>query len=160
MRRVFFTTSLNNWFWIDFFQNHPKTLGTNSYFGWLKRLDVQVPYQDNISMIIGDLYYNDETTNAASGTIADAYSNLGWLGLIFFPFTLVFIVKLLDKVTLGVNITYIIPIIVTVSIYLLNGSIYTAVVTYGYLFGLLLIYYMNKCNMFVGQNVNILKKES
>ena len=53
-------------------------------------------------------------------------------------------VKLMDSMTRGAKLIYLYPIIITASIYLLNGSMFTAFVTYGYFVGLLLIWYQNR----------------
>ena len=145
-RRVFFSTSLSNYFWLDFFSKNPKLLMTNSLLGWVRRLGVKVPYDENVSYIIGRTYYGNAEMTAASGTIAEAYANFGIVGIILFPLILVLAFKLLDRAAQESRLLYLYPIIVTAAIYLLNGSIMTALVTYGYFIGLLLVWYLNRKN--------------
>lgn len=153
-RRVFFTTSINNHYWIDFFNNHPKLFFTNSSLGWIRRF-VDVPYSTNVSSIIGLNYYGSAANNAASGTIATAYANLGWAGLVFYPIIVSIIAKLLDKASViggldnkTCSIVYIYPIIISSAEYLLNGSIYTAVITYGFLVGVIILRYLIRVGVF------------
>lgn len=145
-RRVFFSTSLSNYFWLDFFSENSKMYLTNSVFGWLRRFGVALPYDKNISLIIGSLYYNNDEMTAASGTMANAYGNLGILGVILFPLILVIVAKFLDRVSRNSKIVYLYPIIISTSIYLLNGSMMSTFVTYGYFIGLLLVWYLNRKN--------------
>ena len=142
-RRMYMSTSLNNYYWLEYFSDNPKLYFTNSLLGWLRRFGVQMPYDENFSRVIGRLYYHTETA-ASSGTIADAYSNLGFIGIAVFPVLLVLAFKLLDKVAPECKLIYLYPIIVTTAVYLLNGGIVTALVTYGYFVGLLLIWYIRR----------------
>jgi hypothetical protein len=142
-RRVFFSTSLTNWYYLDFFNNNSKLLLTDSAFGWIKRFGFIGPYNNEpISRLIGRVYYNNIDMNASSGTIADAYANFGWLGILIYPFVLMLIFRLMDKYSQGVESRILIPIIVSMTILLLNGNIFSVMTTYGYIFALmyLLIY--------------------
>lgn len=145
IRRVFFSSSLNNYFWIDFFETHAKTLLTNGPLGWLRRF-IQVPYDRNVASIISEFYYGDPQSNASSGTIANAFSSFGWPGLVINAFFTVFLAELMDvasnRPTGKVPILYFYPLILSASEYLLNGAIMTTAITYGYIPGLLLIVYL------------------
>lgn len=144
VRRVFFSTSLNNWYHILFFtDNEPLYFLHSSIGGLLKSLGFESPYPDSISLIIGQMYYSNET-NASSGTIADAYDNFGLFGVIFLPFFVVFFLKLMDRMSVGLQIRYLLPLIIVTAIYLLNGNIFTVLLTYGYLFALWYIKYQKR----------------
>ena len=151
VRRVFFSTSLTNYYWIDFFETNPKLYFTNSILGWIRRF-VTVPYDVNVANIIATKYYGNPLANASSGTIACAYANLGWIGLIIYPLVTVAVVEFLDKVSengmSNIPILFFYPLIISAAEYLLNGSIFTAVITYGYLAGLLIILYLKYQGMF------------
>lgn len=151
VRRVFFGTSLNNHYWIEFFTDHPKTYFTSGILGWLRNF-IDVPYDVNVSSIIGGLYYGNYESNASSGTIAAAYSNLDWPGLIIFPLFIVFVVKLLDSVVnkpeREISVIYTYPLIMSSCIYLLNGDIFTAFITYGFLFGIIILNYLSYTGVF------------
>ena len=158
LRRIYFGTSLNNYYWIDFFSKNPKLYFTNSVLGWLRRF-IKVPYSDNVSSVIGALYYNNEASNAASGTIAAAYSNLGWYGLVVYPLLVSLMAILLDhvcrKTDKRIPLIYCFPVIISGAEYLLNGSIATAFFTYGYLIGVILLAYLNKSNIFESGNKSL-----
>lgn len=150
-RRVFFSTSLNNYYWIDFFETHNKIFLTNGVLGWLRNF-IQVPYDTNVAMLIGGLYYNDYLSNASSGTIANAYSNFGWIGLPICAFVTVILAELMDvtsrRLSCTVPVIYFIPIIISSSEYLVNGSIFTTAITFGYIPGLILIVYLSHLGVF------------
>jgi hypothetical protein len=146
IRRVFFSTSLSNWYYIDFFSKNSKLYMTHSALGWIQKFGMELPYGRNISSVIGELYFTSADINASSGTIADAYSNFGLIGLVIFPIFIVLVAKILDAVARDVNIIYIFSVIISTSIYLLNGNIFSGMVTYGYLFAVVLIYYMKRAN--------------
>lgn len=150
-RRVFFATSLNNYYWIDFFSNNPKLFFTNSSLGWIRRF-TEVPYDVNVASIIGEVYYGMPTSNASSGTIACAYANLGWLGLPVYALLTVFLIELLDIVSNAslskVPIIYLYPIIISAAEYLVNGHVLTVAITYGYLVGVIIIAYLRNQGVF------------
>jgi oligosaccharide repeat unit polymerase len=140
IRRVFFITSLTNYNYLDFFTDNPKLLLTDSALGWIKRFGFVGPYDNEpISRLIGRIYYNNINMNASSGTIADAYANFGWLGILIYPFLLMLLFRLMDKYSYGIESRILIPIIVSMSILLLNGNIFSVMTTYGYIFALLYI---------------------
>ena len=165
IRRVFFATSLNNHYWIDFFTSHPKMYFTGGILGWVRRF-IEVPYATNVSSIIGEIYYNMPESNASSGTIAYAYANLGWFGLVFYSFLTVVFAELMDIVAVRpgkkVPIPCFYPLIICASEYLVNGAIMTAAITYGYIPGLLLIAYLRHLGAFAEDdeaNVRINRKQ-
>lgn len=142
-RRVFFSTSLSNSYYIDFFHDNPKLYLTDSAFGWIKRFGYISPYDNEpVSRLIGRIYYNNLEMNASSGTIADAYTNLGFLGLIIYPFILIILLKLMDSSSKGLNTRYIIPVYVSMAIYILNGNIFSVLITYGFIFSLFYLYFL------------------
>lgn len=143
IRRVFYSTSLSNWYYIDFFKNNEKLYLIDSALGWTKRFGFSSPHgNESISRIIGRVYYNNLEMNASSGTIADAFSNFGWMGVILYPLLLVFVLKLLDYCSSGVNSSVLIPIYFSMSIYLLNGNIFSVLTTYGFIFALIYVFIM------------------
>lgn len=141
IRRVFFSTSLFNYFWIDFFSNKSKLWFTNSSLGWLRRFGFVLPYSENISEIIGRKYMGYEAA-LASGTIAQMYGNMGWWGIFIYPLLIVLIAKMIDLIGEKCEIKYIYPIIISAMEYLLNGSIYSALVTYGFIIGVIIVFYL------------------
>lgn len=158
IRRVFFSTSLNNYYWIDFFETHDKTFLTNGILGWLRNF-IQVPYDTNIAMLIGGLYYDDPLSNASSGTIANAYSNFGWPGLPICAFITVVLAELMDVTSTRsyrpVPLICFFPIIISSSEYLVNGSIFSTAITYGYIPGLILIRYMSHQGVFCNNDTDV-----
>lgn len=137
-RRVFFSTSLSNYYYLDFFTDNAKISLTDSALGWIKRFGFVGPYDNEpVSRLIGRIYYNNINMNASSGTIADAYANFGWLGILIYPFLLMILFRLMDKYSYGIERRILIPIIVSMSVLLLNGNIFSVMTTYGYIIALL-----------------------
>ncbi|MCH1941117.1 O-antigen polymerase [Holdemania massiliensis] len=152
-KRVFFDQSRNNFFWMDFFEQNPKLYLMQSILAPLRKIGVSVPYDIDVGRLIGSLYYNESQTNAASGTIADAYANFGALGVFIMPFVYSLFFSLVDKLVYKVPIVYIIPLTLTFAEYALNGSIFSTIFTYGCLMGAIIIWLLNKGDYFDNQSL-------
>lgn len=153
IRRVFFATSYNNWGYIEFFRDHELLyLRYNGFMSWLRLFGVEKIYGPNISSFMGSLLYDDAATNAASGTVANAYSNLGIMGLLLFPIVAAFMYRLLDRASANVPLYCVIPVIIGTAEYLLNGDMFSVMATYGYLFALVYLHLASKTGTLPRQN--------
>ncbi|QNU66800.1 hypothetical protein EHE19_018515 [Ruminiclostridium herbifermentans] len=144
VRRVLFTTSYNCWGYIEFFISNEKLYLRNSFMRWLKNYGVKIPYADNFSSFMGDLLYDRPDANVPAGTVADAFGNFGILGLILYPLFMVIMFRLLDKVSTNIPSACVLPVIITSAEYILNGNVFSVMLTYGYWFALIYFYYMTK----------------
>ena len=142
-RKVLFSASLNNYYHVSYFMGHTKMYMTQSILGWIRKFGINIPYTDSISRLIGAIYYNADT-NAPAGTFADAYENFGIIGLALYPLITVIFIKLLDAVSKNIPLVYTVPVIATFAYYLLNGNIFSALWSYGYLIGICYIYLLNR----------------
>lgn len=144
VRRVLFTTSYNNWRYIEFFISNEKQYLRNSFMRWLKNFGVSIPYAENFSSFMGELIYNRPDANVPAGTVADAYGNFGIIGLIIYPIFMIIMFRLLDKVSINIPAACVLPVIITSTEYILNGNVFSVMMTYGFWFALVYFYFMSK----------------
>ena len=77
-------------------------------------------------MMIGRIYYHDGL-NANNGLFSDAYSNMGFIGLLVMPFILLLLIRMLDKFSYGLD--YRLPLVISIQFALafLNTNLMTVV---------------------------------
>lgn len=122
VRRVLFVPGLLDFYYYDFF-----SINEADFFrqGILRRFGFDSPYSQPIAEIIGFNYFHDDT-HANNGLFSDAYANMKFVGVLFFPFILSFIFKLFDWVSTGIHSKYLIlPILVCATSF--NSGFFTSV---------------------------------
>ncbi len=152
MRRVLFTTSYNTWGYVEYFTNNEKLYLRHSFMSWVSSFGIDIPYAENFSSFMGELLYNRPDANVPAGTVGDAYSNLGIFGLILYPLIIVIMFRLLDKVTKNIHFACVLPVIITTVEYMLNGNVFSIMLTYGYLFAVIYFYFLSKTGLFIKPN--------
>lgn len=135
VRRLLLLPAYLQYAYYDFFKSNPKDLFSQSI---LRRLGFSSPYLQKIQNVIGDRYYLGSYAN--NGMFADAYSNLGNLGVIFLPLMIVFALVLLDRMSDRLPMGMCIGIIFVSSYTLLSSSFFAVMLTHGFLFGCIIIY--------------------
>ncbi|MCX7953880.1 MAG: hypothetical protein N3A01_01675 [Bacteroidales bacterium] len=101
---------------------------------------ISYPYTYEPPRLIGKVYFNNNNCNANNGLYGDAFMNLGFCGLIIWPFLISIIFLLIDKIfqnkekKIGI-IAVIMPVFT-----LINSSLLTCLVTHGILVLLLILY--------------------
>lgn len=148
VRRVLFTTSYNTWGYIEYFMSNEKLYLRHSFMRWVSNFGVNIPYAENFSSYMGELLYNRPDANVPAGTVADAYSNLGIIGIILYPLLIVAMFRILDTVTINVHFACVLPVIITTVEYMLNGNVFSIMLTYGYLFAVIYFYFISKIGIF------------
>lgn len=136
IRRVFFVPNLLGYNYYDFF-----SVNTPDYFrqSFLRNFGFQSPYIA-IDNMIGSIYYNKPDMAANNGLISDAYTNLGWIGLIVMPMLLILILKVLDACAEGLDKRIFVITAVTMTFILISSFLSTALLTHGLLAVCLILY--------------------
>lgn len=94
IRRALFLPSWLNYLYYDFFCEHSKVFWSQSTF-ILQRL-IPSNYDTSPIAIISEVYFKNMVPSPNTGLFADAYINLGILGLIVYPFLIGELVKFSD----------------------------------------------------------------
>ncbi len=121
----------------DFFSTNELDLFRQKF---MRRLGFESPYKLNIDNIISGKYFDDYTSNANNGLFSDAYSNLGILGVLIMPFLLVFVLKIFDMVSLGINEKLIFGVIISCFIALFSVSFSIALLSSGLILMAFILY--------------------
>jgi hypothetical protein len=96
MRRGFFVPALLNFYYYDFFSEHPHTMFAQSRltFGF-----VEYPYDIDASHLIGYHYYNNELTGANTGWLGSAYMHFGFEGMFLYALIIGSMLSMVDSFT-------------------------------------------------------------
>lgn len=134
IRRVLFLPQLLNYYYYDFFSKN-----SFDYFrqGLLSGLGVESPYDENISIMIGNLYLGGNTNN---GLFSDAYANFGFFGMILMPLLIVLALKVLDSVSKGIDNRLLIACIIMLTMNFLSSSFFVVMLTHGFIAVCILLY--------------------
>lgn len=129
IRRLMFVPAYLGYCYVDFFSTHVPDYFRGSI---LRRVGFTSPYGGQLGNMIGANYiYHDETISCNNGLIANAVTNMGDMGILLMPIVLVLILRLVDKVTYGLDQKIYIPIAIYFAIILMNGFLSTALLTHG-----------------------------
>ena len=100
IRRVMFLPVQLGQNYFDFFTTHIPDFYRRSF---MKYFGLKTPYS-NMPYMIGEVYYDKPDMPANSGLIADAITNLSYLGIILEPLFIIIVLKILDKSSQGLDI--------------------------------------------------------
>lgn len=129
VRRVFLVPAQINFMYCDYIQKGGKKLFYSG--GQIGRLfNLKYPYEINFAHYIGKNYFLNEETSANTGLFADAYVNLGFLGIIVIVIFLVIFLLFIDKISEN-NKVFAFGILVFYINILTNTSFFTAIFTHG-----------------------------
>lgn len=123
VRRLLYLPAKISYYYYDYFNyNEPV------YFAYdmvLKRLGIiKTPYSEPVSIVIGAKYFNTTLdVNSNTGMFGDAYANLGFYAIIIFPVIFVLAMMLIDVITYNIPKKYLISIIISIVIFLINGEL-------------------------------------
>ena len=125
VRRVLFTPAYLNYFYFDFSQFSPKILFTDHQVLsriLVKIFNVDIPYDD---MVIADklgLFYWNET-GKSNGGFGNAFAQVGYMCLVIYPVLYLLIGNIFDKITVNMDVKVYMPLVASLTIYLLDYSI-------------------------------------
>lgn len=112
----------------DFFSSHPLTLGSHvTGLNWF----ITYPYDLDIPRTIGYYYYGHELTANANYWAQDGLAGFGIAGIVVVTFVAAFVFWMLDCVTQGLQIRFLVTALVGTIISFTNTSLFTTLVTGG-----------------------------
>ena len=140
LRRTYFVPSYLYFAYIDFFQDNPKVLWSNSFLSAL----VDYPYQYSSSTIVARSL--GETSGANTTFLATGYMHGGLLGSTFYGFILGLLFRLIDgmqsrKMPASVVLGIMLPSVISLMI---NSDLMTALLTHGIALAILIIYFYRR----------------
>lgn len=122
----------------DFISRHQFLYFSEGFIG--KSLGTTTPYSKPFFYLIGEVYYNDVTSGANGGYLADAYTQIGFLGIILFAILFAILVKFVDNVSENMPLNVICACLAS-KIFILNDtSLLTSLLTGGMIFLVILVY--------------------
>ncbi len=138
IRRVLFDPIYLNFCYFDFFSKN-----TPDYFkgSFLKLLGFSSKY-NNLGNIIGNVYFGRAYENCNNGLIADAITNMGYIGLFIMPIIIILLLRWLDYCTDNVDKRIVVSISMFVSILLSNTFLLPALITHGILISSFILLFM------------------
>jgi hypothetical protein len=115
--------------YFDFFSSHPLTYGSHvTGLNWL----INYPYDLDIPRTIGYYYYgHQELTANATFWSQDGLAAFGTVGIVIVTFFAAFVLWLLDSVTQGLQIRFVVTGLVGTILAFTNTSLFTTLVTGG-----------------------------
>jgi hypothetical protein len=138
VRRLMATPGLLTGYYYDFFSNHSKVFLAHSIF----KPFLDYPYTFEPPFLIGNLYFNKPDMSANVNYIADAFSNFGYYGILFFTIILAIVLWIFDSVSKHSNY-YLTILILSMSAWsLTDTALFTSLLTHGILFALCIVYLM------------------
>lgn len=129
IRRIIFMPSRLSFDFYEYFSNHELALLRNSILG---KLGFESPYKDDIARIIGSELGNDEM-NANTGICGDDFAQLGWYGLMFYPFIRVYLITFYDRCIKFIDTKIVFFVSVYYAVIFISGSLFSVLLTNGFL---------------------------
>lgn len=137
--RTLFIPARIHYYYYDFFSSHPF-----DYFqqGILRRIGLISQYNENIAFIIGGEYAGSDSIRANNGLFSEAYSNIGYFGMVLIPFFIVIILRLFDGITSNISFKFLVVPVLSVVLPLISAPVSTALLTNGIIFVWLILYFL------------------
>jgi hypothetical protein len=127
----------------DFFLIHPWTLGSQiTGLNWI----VHYPYDYNIPQTLGYYYYGTLVTANANFWAQDGLAGFGVIGLGFTSIIAALVFWILDSVTRGMSMKFLIPALVGIIVSFANVSLFTTLITGGLGFFILACVFMPRAD--------------
>lgn len=130
-RRLLFVPAQLNEFYFDFFESHVPDFFRQSF---LRHFGFASPYNRDIANIIGANYFNTPDQMCNNGLLSDAFMNFGFVGVFIMPFLVFLFLKLFNRCADHLDQIYLIPCFVSIVYTFLSSSLFTVLLTHGFLF--------------------------
>lgn len=126
IRRLLFIPAVLNFNYYQFFSVNAKDFFAQGILG---RLGIVSSYDRLIPHIIGETFFGGGAAN--NGLYSDAFSNLGYLGIIIMPFLLIIVLKMMDVASKNVDSMIKVAAVFTTSFNLIGSSLFTVLASHG-----------------------------
>lgn len=136
--RTIYTSSVMSIYYNLFFENHPYT-----YFSHVSGVNkiIEYPYNDQLGVVVGTSFVNIDKYNAnANFMITDGLASMGLIGIPIICLFTAFIFHFYDSIAKQTNYILALLLIANISIVLMNVSIFTCLISGGFLIFMFLLY--------------------
>lgn len=137
-RRLLFMPPLLSSEYFDFFSAHEPLYLRDSI---MRYLGFSSPYAMEIPRLIGYELYDSTDMNANTGILGDDFAQFRWLALLIYPFFRTKLMQLYDYTSNGINSKVLLFLGVSFSISFISGSLFSILLTGGFLAVCLLFYF-------------------
>ncbi len=136
VRRMFITPGVHFSLFVEFFEEHRYYIFSHSILSSfvLDRYDLSPPHE------IAKAYYPSEETSANANIFGDAYANLGIPGMFAIALLFLVVLRVLDTVTKGVPLAFLLPSSFSLIYALSNSAMLTILLSYGLFLYIVLVY--------------------
>jgi len=138
IRRFLFVPSQLKFYYYDFFSRNEFLFFSEGLIGKIFR--ISSPYKIRAANMIGDIYCGSIETAANTGYLADAYANMGVLGMLILSILFSIILILINSVSKNIKNELVVGISIFSILALNDSALLTTLFTGGLLFLLLLLY--------------------
>ncbi|WP_321298664.1 hypothetical protein [Marinifilum fragile] len=114
----------------DFMESHELLYLRESI---LRLIGLESPYKPNYFFVIGEQYFGDKFIQANTGMCGDAYSQFGYLSLVFYPLLIPLVFSFLGSVCKGVDGKIVFIVVFLYVFNFINGSFFSVLLTNGFL---------------------------
>lgn len=129
-RVEFLVVQIGSWFFDFFIKNEPDYFRTS----FLRHFGAVSPYKKyGINYLISGIYGGDYHSEANNGLISDAMTNFGIIGILIMPIVLMFVFRVFDYCSQGLDEYLVVVLGVYLSLPLTNGFLLTNLMTNGLL---------------------------
>lgn len=148
IRRMFFVPAQLHFQYFDFFYNKKKYFLSHSIFeGVIPR-----PYEENPVVYMAHEFFNKDFAPNV-GLWGDAYVNFSYAGIVMFGIILGILMIIIDTCSNKLPLFLTMSILVIPFMSIINSAFFTALLTHGILFSILLLWLVN--GLYEGRNKNV-----
>jgi len=140
-RRTLLVPAQLSFFYYDFFSKNSYTFFSQHR---IFRIFSKYPFHLSPPHLIAEVYFNRPQMGANNGIYADAYMNLGFIGLIFWAILLTIILQFIDSIAKEKDMRITISAVAMTTISLTNSAFLTCLLTHGLLLSLIVLYLLPK----------------
>lgn len=126
--------------YFDFFTEYAPDFYHGSF---LKYLGFKTSYP-NLAYIIGEKFYDSPNMGANNGLISDAIANMGIVGIVIEPLFIIWMLRILDNSSKGLDVRIYVTTALYTSIVLLNSFIPVVLMTHGILVTIIILKMMKR----------------
>lgn len=137
--RIFTNNGYLSAIYLDLMQTIDFEFYQNSFLNWLK-----LSNQEPIAVLAGKSFTDVEGVHANANIWADAYANLGYLGIGVSALFLGFLLHIYDSFSKGKSFVITVLLLLVQASVVANSPIYSAILSNGFLILLVLVAFMNK----------------
>lgn len=146
-KRIYFIPSIIG----SCYYTYSNTHGIQVFFSsFLKKIGVISEYvysKISLPFLIGREYFGSVNISANTGGFGNAYA-YGIIGLLLIPIIYAVMFNILDKVTKGMNPKYYISFVILNIYVIVNTSIMTVLIIYGFITGIIMLSIMSRIDVF------------